>query len=298
MPLNVNHLRGRVLLAPATSTKSREILVVYEQLASLERWENLITELRRYGRVTMPDLPGFGGMDSFYKLNQQASIDNLAGYLAAFIKLRYKRKTITIFGVGFGFVVVTRMLQLHPDLVKKVNLLIAADSYAHHDDLGSAGPRNWIHVVCKRLGAHKLPAIFYRNVFLYPAVLKQAAHSAVRVGNGRYETDELEKDTLRETAKVYAKLWRVNDVRTYMQTTQELLRLDNCTKTIKLPLVHMVGSQSKLDAFRTEQHLSVVFTKVQQIDSDIEQYATIGILPTPKTSALLPRKIRSMLLKA
>src|SRR3712207_1180020 len=87
-PLNINRLEGRMLRLPAPDTKQaagREILFVYGHHSSLERWWGLIQALNRYGAVTMPDLPGFGGMDSFYKIGKKPTIDNLADYVAAFI---------------------------------------------------------------------------------------------------------------------------------------------------------------------------------------------------------------------
>ena len=75
----------------------------------LERWWGLVQNFNEYGAVTMPDLPGFGGMDSFYTIGRRPTIDAFADYLAAFIKLRYKRKRITIVGISFGFLVATRM---------------------------------------------------------------------------------------------------------------------------------------------------------------------------------------------
>lgn len=118
-PLNMNGLQGRVLQMPAPKNKNREILFIYGHHSSLERWWGLVQNFNRYGAVTMPDLPGFGGMDSFYKIGEKPTIDNLADYLASFIKMRYKRRRFTIIGMSLGFVIATRMLQRYPDLAKK-----------------------------------------------------------------------------------------------------------------------------------------------------------------------------------
>src|SRR5687767_2102595 len=115
VPLNMNGLRGRMLRVPTPKNKNREILAIYGHHALIERWWGLIQNLNEFGGVTMPDLPGFGGMDSFNKIDQKPTIDNYADYLAAFIKMRYKRQRITILGISFGFVVATRMLQRYPE---------------------------------------------------------------------------------------------------------------------------------------------------------------------------------------
>src|SRR3954467_13947355 len=118
LPLNINGLQGRMLRAPSNTNKKREILLVYGHHAALERWWSLVENLVQYGNVTMPDLPGFGGMESFSKINTKPTIDNFADYLAAFVKLRYQRKRVTIYAISYGFVVVTRMLQRYPEIAK------------------------------------------------------------------------------------------------------------------------------------------------------------------------------------
>ena len=63
VPLNINGLDGRLLHMPAPEGKSKnmEILFIYGHHSSIERWWGVVQVLNRYGAVTMPDLPGFGG---------------------------------------------------------------------------------------------------------------------------------------------------------------------------------------------------------------------------------------------
>src|SRR5436190_14586191 len=88
LPLHINGLSGRMLRAKSTTGSQREILLIYGHHAMLERWWSLVQNMRKYGNITMPDMPGFGGMDSFYTIGIRPSIDAYADYLAAFIKLR------------------------------------------------------------------------------------------------------------------------------------------------------------------------------------------------------------------
>ncbi len=87
--LNMNGMQGRMLKMPAPTSTSRSFLFIYGHHSSLERWWGVIQDLSQYGAVTMPDLPGFGGMDSFYKIGEKPTIDNYADYVAAFIKMEY-----------------------------------------------------------------------------------------------------------------------------------------------------------------------------------------------------------------
>ena len=87
-PLNINGMNGRMLHIAAPKNKNKELLLLYGHHSSLERMYGIAEDLNQYGAVTMPDFPGFGGMDSFYTIGMQPSIDNLADYLASFVKLR------------------------------------------------------------------------------------------------------------------------------------------------------------------------------------------------------------------
>src|ERR1700685_2606963 len=146
VPLDMNGLRGRMLHLPGAPQKGIEILFVYGQHSSLERWWDLVRLLNRFGSVTVPDLPGLGGMESFYRINQEPTLDNFADYLASFIKMRYKRKKIVVIGLSFGFVVVTRMLQRYPELAKKVSLLVSLVGFAHRADFLFSPTRRHLYI--------------------------------------------------------------------------------------------------------------------------------------------------------
>src|SRR5690606_17925654 len=106
----------------------------YGRHSSIERVYGLAQALNNYGAVTVPDLPGFGGMDSFYKINEKPDIDTMADYLASVIKLRYARRRVILAGVSYGFAVITRMLQRYPDIAKKSDMLVGWAGFAHHED--------------------------------------------------------------------------------------------------------------------------------------------------------------------
>src|ERR1700691_2505061 len=121
LPLNMNGLSGRMIRMAAPAGVKREILFIYGHHASLERYFGVADLLNKYGAVTVPDLPGFGWMDPFYKIGEKPTLDNYADYLASFVKLRYKNKQFVVVGYSLGFVIATRMLQKYPELSKKVD---------------------------------------------------------------------------------------------------------------------------------------------------------------------------------
>ena len=176
-PLYINGLNGRVLHVPAPKTHSgREILMVYGHHSSLERWWGLAQAFNRYGAVTMPDLPGFGGMEPLYKIGQKPTLDNMADYLAAFVKWRYKRRKVIVVGLSYGFLVVTRMLQRYPELNSCVELLVSAVGFAHYEDFIFTPQRMRWYRLASRTVSQAPVAWVFRYVALNPWILRRAYH--------------------------------------------------------------------------------------------------------------------------
>lgn len=295
VPLYMNGLQGRMLHIPAPKGKPREILFVYGHHSTLERWWGVIQDLNQYGAVTMPDLPGFGGMESFYKIGREPTIDNLADYLAAFIKMRYKHKKVTFAGLSFGFVVVTRMLQRYPDLAKKVDLLVSVVGFTHRDDFTFSKSRYLFYRWGAAFFAHRLPAIFFKNVMIHPLLLRTVYK---RTRNARQRLQDLDRTTDKKIMNFEIHLWRVNDVRTRWKTVVEFLTLDNCKVRIDLPVWHVsVKADRYFDNFRVEQHMKIIFTKYHEAKSNLDTHAPSVIADAATAAPMLPRKIRNLLAK-
>ena len=290
-PLNMNGLQGRMLQMPAPKDRNREILMIYGHHSSLERWFGLVQVFNRYGAITMPDLPGFGGMDSFYKLGQKPTLDNLADYLAAFIKLKYKRRRITIVGMSFGFIVATRMLQRFPDLAKRVDLLVSLVGFSHKDDFL---PRPFTYWSCRAVSAvfsKPIASHFFRAVCLHPLILRWV-YTKLDHAKFRGLTPEQDEQML----SVEIRLWRDNEVRTHMHTFSTMLRLDNCAKRVNLPVWH-VGTKNDhfLNNAHVEQHLRVIFTDFEGILVDFGKHAPTVIADAKEAGPFVPLKLRKRL---
>lgn len=293
VPLEMNGLQGRMLRMPPPKNKSREILFVYGHHSSLERWWGVVQDLNQYGGVTMPDLPGFGGMQSLYRIGEKPDIDTLADYLAAFMKLRYKRRRVTIAGLSFGFVVVTRMLQRYPDLAKRVDLLISVAGFAHHEDFAFTATRMNCYRTASRFMSWRLPALFFRNVLLHPAVLR-LVYARTRNAKEKFDTTDKTEFDRRMNFEIY--LWHANDVRTHMATTAEFLRLDNCQRHINLPVHHVsVKADRYFDNHIVEQHFRVIFSDFTAYKSRMGSHAPSVIASKREAAPLLPRSLRTLL---
>jgi pimeloyl-ACP methyl ester carboxylesterase len=296
-PLNINGLDGRMLrLPPPNKNRTREILVLYGHHSSLERWWGLLQAVNTYGAVTMPDLPGFGGMDSFFIIGKSASLDNFADYLASFIKFYYKRRRLTIVGLSFGFVIATRMLQRYPELAKRVDVLVSLVGFAHHDDFTFSPRKYFIFKHGSALVSHALPAQFFRYAVLNGPMLRQFYS---RTANGKLKFS-MAHDPVAKTAMmdIEVDLWQSNEVRTYMQTTHEMLTLDNCRKRIPLPVWHVASKHDNFfDNHLVEQHMRIIFSDFQRFLINGKSHAPSVLASKQEAAKLIPAGLRRELAK-
>lgn len=294
-PLNINGLEGRVLHLPApTGKEDKEILFVYGHHSSLERWWGLMQVLNHYGAVTMPDLPGFGGMDSLYKIGKKPSIDNLADYLATFIKLKYKKKKIIIAGMSFGFVVATRMLQRYPELEKKVTLMISVVGFAHRDDFTLSKSRYNFYLSISRLFSHRPTALFFRYFCLNSVVLNAVY---ARTHNAKNKFAQVSSpEEFKYLMDIEVGLWQSNDVRTYMYTSAQFLKLDNCNRRVNVPLWHVSTSADHFfDHSIVEQHLRVIYKDFHSAEAKLNSHAPSVLADEAMAAPLLPPALRKAL---
>lgn len=295
-PLDMNGLSGRMLYIPAPKNKKTEILFVYGQHSSLERWWGLLQYANHYGAVTAPDLPGFGGMESFYKIGKKPTLDNFADYLAAFIKLRYKRKKVVILGMSLGFVIATRMLQRYPELGKNVTMLVSLVGMTHADDFRFSKSRYTFYRTVGAMFSRLLPATFFRYAILNGYVLRRTyAHTYTARSKFAAAKDAEEHNYFME---IEIGLWHMNDVRTHAYTLVELLTLDNCQKRLDIPVWHVdVDGDQYLDHHRVEQHLRVTFSDLHIARSKLTHHAPSIIADEAAAAPLIPPILRRVLSK-
>lgn len=295
VPLNINGLDGRMLHMPTDGKSKREILLIYGHHAMLERWWGLVQNLNECGAVTMPDLPGFGGMDSFYKIGKRPTIDAFADYLAAFIKLRYKRKRITIVGISFGFLVVTRMLQRYPELTKKVDLLVATVGFMHRDDFLFSRRQRAVYRRVTRLFATRPIALLIRYGGLNRFVIKGLSK---RLPNSKRRFIEVSTEEFDATMDFEVKLWQANDVRTHWLTTSEFLNVDNCTRQIDLPVYHVISTEEHyFDNAIVKQHMLTVFNDYRRYVATSKAHTPSILADKQAMKVLVPPGLRRVLRK-
>ncbi len=294
-PLYMDGLQGRMLYLPPPAGKKKEILLIYGHHASLERLFGMAEFLNRYGGVTMPDLPGFGGMEAFYKLGQKPTLDNMADYLAAFIKLRYKRRRITIIGLSYGFVVMTRMLQKYPELAKKVDLLVSLVGFVHKDDFKIKKSERFWFLTVGYLGSNRILAAFFKHIVFRPTPIK-LGYTLLAPKHAKFKDANKAEQQARIDFEIY--LWQCNDVRTQAYTGLGFLKLDLCNIQVDLPVHHVaVDNDHYFDNDMVEQHMKVVFKDVDMLMSSSPAHAPTVIADAASVTPFIPPRLRRLLSK-
>lgn len=289
----MNGLMGRMMRMPSRGQRSREILLVYGHHALIERWWGLVQNLNEYGNVTVPDMPGFGGMDSFAKIGRKPTIDNYADYLAAFIKMRYRRRRVTIVGISFGFVVATRMLQRYPELAKKVDILVSIVGFMHKDDFTFTSRNRRAYRLLSRFFATRPMAFIIRYGGLNKTVIG-SVYAKLPVGKRRLA--EMEPEAFRMMIDFDTQLWQKNDVRTHWLTTSEFLNLDNCTSPVNLPIWHVASKEDPyLNYPVVKEHMLVVFKECNTALIKARSHTPSILGDKKELGVLLPRKLRQAL---
>ncbi len=290
VPLNMNGLEGRMMRLPSKTKKKREILFLYGSHSSLERWWGLAEELSKFGNVTMPDFPGLGGMTPLYKIGQQPTVDNLADYLASFIKLKYRNKRVTIMGMSLGFVIATRMLQKYPELTKKVDMLVSIVGFAQGKDLIFTKKRLFIYRNASRIFARKWPAFFFHHIALNPFLIRLVYH---RTMNAKEKFKDMDGEQFERTMQMEINLWHINDIRTQFKNYLEIFKLDNTKKRVNLPVYHVAAKGDRyFNNVRVEEHMRRVFDDFEIFYSATPNHAPTIIATTREAAPFFPPALR------
>lgn len=249
--LNVNRLEGRMIRLDNKKVES-EILFVGGLSANLEYWWGLIRALSDFGSISAPDLPGIGGMTSFYKIGKRPTIDNYADYLASYVKLRYGKRSLIIVGVGFGFVIATRMLAKYPQIARRVNLVVSLGGYADAEDFKLSSKVEKAHrfityIASKRILSDVLKGTIYSEKML-------------RWQYGRRLGSKNIKSTAASSLiNSEVKRWQDSDLRTFGAIVGQLSSFTNCNSPIDVKTWHVFLSEKALIRNRVEQHLRIIF---------------------------------------
>lgn len=292
-PLNMNGLRGRMLRMASNKSKKQEILLMYGHHSSLERMFSFAEVLSNYGSVTMPDLPGFGGMDAFYKTGQVPTLDAYADYVAAFMKLRYKRKKVIVVGFSYSVPIIIRTLQKYPELAKNIQYVVSIVGFSHREDFHY--PKNYIRglKVMTAVGSRRVPAFIMRHTAFTSPVIRSMywlvadKHAKMKDGNRKERKERIDFEI---------ELWRKNDLRTWMKTLGDMFDIDLCSQQVKAKAYHVFPEHDVyFDKNVVEQHMKIIFEDVEVFTSPMPNHAPSIIASEEEAERFMPGGLLKLL---
>jgi pimeloyl-ACP methyl ester carboxylesterase len=290
-PLTIQGMRGRMLVHPSRkSGAGRTILYVYGIHGSLERFYGVINFLARFGRVVTPDLPGFGGMETFYKVGKTPTMDAYGDYVAEFIKQELPEGNITLIGLSLGFVVITRMLVRHPELNDRVDLVISAMGLADGRDLNIKPPAMWAIRTLLLLGQVRSLA----NTIQFFATRKWMLRLMYSGNNPKMKA--LLPEERPGLIEFESYLWKCNDMQTYCVAMKQLFELRQ--PGAKVPLtVHHIETQNDhwLDTDAAEKHIGAVYQRLVLHDSKLIHHGGVAYAAESEAAEIIPPGVVALL---
>jgi pimeloyl-ACP methyl ester carboxylesterase len=280
--LRINRLKGRFFRA--RSDKSREILIVYDIPMNLEQIIPLANAMTEYGNVTAMDLPGFGGMSSFYAIKKKPTLANYAGYLAAFIKLRFKRRRLTIVGIGIGFSIITQCLKQYPSIAKRVDTLVSIDGLLDKTDLRLNPSERFTLNAKRRLQSTRLAAFVAKHTSFQPSIIENTLKNR-------------DVQLSKEQIAVVAAAWKEVHIRSYRQLQRQLLRLELAQQTLTIPLHHLQIPYTyyDIDHELSAEHMQIL-SKITWIHANDSNKKLLEILQDEKSiKRALPNELKKVL---
>jgi pimeloyl-ACP methyl ester carboxylesterase len=296
--IELNGLRGRMINAPAANKQAEgvNILMFHGHHSSLERLAGVADLLSEYGNFCLPDMPGFGGMDPLRKVGLKPTIDNLADYMAAFIKLKYgSNKKFVVVGYSFGFLVLTRMLQKYPHLQKQCVDVIGLAGLLHRDEIVFSKRRRVFYMTSSRIIGSSVGSWIARELFMRKWFL---ASFYTKSRNAKEKFEDLDKQTTKRMVDFEVNLWRINDVPTWCYTTREMLNADLVTnvKQLDIPVIQItVNADKYFDNKVVQQHMHIVYKDVRVISAGATKHGASAIENAEDAMPFFPPALRKHL---
>lgn len=273
--LSLNGLNGRQLQLPAKNTGSESsILLIYGVHSSFERMYSTAEFLADYGAVTMVDLPGIGGMNSFYSVGLEPTLDNYADYLYSTLKTLKLTGRIKVVAMSFGFLVVSRMLQKYPETEAWFDYVISFVGFGRAGDFKNIQSRRRNQLPVCRIFSSRGGGWFIDKIVFNPLGLR-LMFAVFRTFNPKYKHG-MATDPQRSN-QMELDLWQNNDARTRFAIYKILFTFD-LTKTrkrlISVPLHDLTTpSDQYFSPQRVARTLKLLYAKVDASEANMPLHA-------------------------
>lgn len=274
-PLSVNGLNGRLLHVPYRQKKrsKKTILLIYGIHSSHERMHSIAEFLADYGEVYSPDLPGLGGMNSFYSIGLTPSLDLYADYLYSFLKAKGLTSKVTVVAMSFGFLVVTRMLQRHEDAQEWFDNVVSFVGFGRASDFKNLPRKQKTFLPTSQLFRTRFGSWLIRRAVFNPLSLR-VMFSIFRLFNPKYKHSKA--NGLKEADAMELDLWQKNDARTRFAIYCMFFTFDLTKHAHQLPIpLHDMTTKTDqyFDHARVNKTLKILYSDVSHSYANLALHA-------------------------
>lgn len=291
-------LRGRYWDAPAYKSQHNQhlIVMIYGHHASLERNQGILQHLRHFGRVLIFDLPGFGGMESFYKIKEKPTLDNYVSFIHLFLKRKIPaNQKFTLISMSLGFIMVTRLLSLHPAYSRRIPLLISLVGFLRGKNLRFTPLRRFLYLLGSRLIATRPGAFIFRYLILNSWVIK-AFYANTKLAKAKFA--QMSQQETEQALETEVRLWQDNDVRTWAYTSRLMLEINLVGESIKNDLHHITVREDQfLDGNLNLSDLKQTYGSVVCHQIPLQQHAPTTIADDKEAGRFISPALKALLKK-
>ena len=278
---------------------NHKILFLYGSQALLERYKAITENFSEYGEVITPDLPGLGGMDSFYKIGMVPTIDNYADYVAAVIAYKFKNnESFTIVGFSFGMQIATNLLQRYPDLAPRVGLLVSMFGVVDSESIKFARHTRVLYrPLLKIMGTPFLSGL---GSVVMASPLFGWTVRRLRTGQlKQYPDIQANPAMIAPIIDMELRMWRTNDIRTAAYSWLQFLAYKAPTNTVNLKLVHIFAPVDKYvdHAKLIEKFSSIYQGGVEEYQADVVKHSPYVTAGASEVKDTIPTEVRKQLAK-
>ena len=299
-PYEYKGLHGRYVHLPAKSPAAkRTFIILYGHHATLERIIPIAETLSEYGDVYMPDNPGFGGMDSSYKIGQKANLEFFAGHLKYFIDNYVEpSRLISIMGISFGFQIAVDFVHRYPEYEQRIENLVSFAGFVSPRNIGmSPGKRILFKYLLGKTGKSKLGAAVMGlaiNDFTITKIYQLTWKQNVRF-------DSIPPSAVDEYIAGQVMLWKSSDHRTHAQTGFDFFGANELStyRFNDLSLIHVgIPRDHFINDAAVRKDMKLMFKKVLLLELDIPSHAPLDLDTPAKIKAVLPHELLEPLTKS
>lgn len=298
-PYEFEGLQGRYGHWPATHAKAkRTFVLVYGQHATLERLVPIIEALRDYGDVYLADNPGFGGMESAYKIGRYPDLQFYGEHLKHFIDEYIPAdRQLTLFGISYGFQMLTQLLHDYPELNPRVEQIASFVGFVSHKDFNM--PKRIsipLMYLLTNTGRTKIGTAIYDRILSERLI--GAVYSLTRPIQPKFKT--LKGEEAKRYAQEQAWLWIVNDNRTHGVTAWDFFKRNDLTGyRLQAEAIHIgVPNDHFFNNVQIEAELKHMFPKLTTLRLNLDNHAPLDIDTPEKVKELLPAELDKILKKS